>query len=147
MTTKLCRKCDTDKPLDQFNKNKAKNDGLQSMCRGCSRANGKSHFDRNKGYYRDKARERSGRMRPVVRQWLYDYLKVNPCSCGESDPAALEFDHTDPAMKKYTIATMATRGVSLDTVKAEVAKCQVLCANCHRKRTAKQFGWYADVKK
>jgi hypothetical protein len=40
---------------------------------------------------------------------------------------------------------MALRGFALKTLIAEIEKCDIQCANCHRKRTAKQFGWYAQI--
>jgi hypothetical protein len=57
--------------------------------------------------------------------------------CGESDPVCLDFHHRDPSIKSFEIA----RGVkcrSLEAVQAEIAKCDVVCANCHRKRHAKE---------
>jgi hypothetical protein len=37
------------------------------------------------------------------------------------------------------------RGLALKKIKEEIAKCQVLCANCHAMRTAEQFNWYAGL--
>lgn len=77
------------------------------------------------------------------REFIWDYLEKNPCiTCGEDDPIVLEFDHRDPAEKVDTISRLAL-SASLATITAEIAKCDVLCAHCHRRRTAKQFGWYA----
>jgi hypothetical protein len=53
----------------------------------------------------------------------------------------LEFDHLDRAAKEFTMGFMATRGYAWPTVQAELAKCEVRCANCHRHRTAVQFEW------
>jgi hypothetical protein len=52
--------------------------------------------------------------------------------CGYREhPAALDFDHVDPAAKTFTIAKLCA-GRSLDKVLAEISKCRVLCSNCHR---------------
>ena len=68
-----------------------------------------------------------------IRAWIMDYKRRTPCAdCGESDPVTLDFHHRDPKTKAFTIS--AFRGRELAEVKAEVQKCDVLCANCHRKR-------------
>lgn len=57
--------------------------------------------------------------------------------CGYREhPAALDFDHRDPTAKRMSsIAKHLTR--RWEVVLAEIAKCDVVCANCHRIRTAK----------
>ena len=60
--------------------------------------------------------------------------------CGESDPVVLEFDHIDDNTKYMNIAHMICDSFGLDRVMEEVAKCQVMCANCHRRKTAKERG-------
>lgn len=53
--------------------------------------------------------------------------------CGETHPACLDFHHRDPSAKEGTIARLVAKNVKLDRVKAEIEKCDVVCANCHRK--------------
>jgi hypothetical protein len=67
---------------------------------------------------------------------LLTALRQVPCAdCGGSFPkAAMDFDHRDPATKKYTVSRMLLRA-SIDEIRAEAAKCDVVCANCHRMRT------------
>ena len=61
-------------------------------------------------------------------------LKRGCACCGYSDhAAALDFDHIDPKTKVRDIAQMHT--VSVEKLKLEISKCQVLCANCHRIKT------------
>lgn len=65
---------------------------------------------------------------------MLDELKQDlSCSrCPESDPACLDFHHRDPSEKLFEItAGMFSR--SRAKVLNEIAKCDVLCANCHRK--------------
>jgi hypothetical protein len=77
---------------------------------------------------------------------VFEYLRANPCTdCGETDISVLEFDHRDRALKELTVAELITQGYSLERVMREIAKCDVRCANCHRRRTAKQLGWYAAL--
>lgn len=78
------------------------------------------------------------------RQFMYDYLKNNPCvNCGESDPVVLEFDHIDQSTKIKAVSLMVE--YSLDKIKEEILKCRVLCANCHKRHTANQLNWYKDI--
>jgi hypothetical protein len=75
--------------------------------------------------------------------FMREYLSNKSCiSCGESDPVVLEFNHIDPALKTNTICEMIRKGNSLATLTAEIEKCEILCANCHRRHTVKQFGYY-----
>jgi ribose 5-phosphate isomerase RpiB len=78
-------------------------------------------------------------------QVMREYLNGHPCvDCGESDVRVLEFDHVGNA-KLENVATLCGQGVGLIRLKAEIAKCQVRCANCHRRRTAAQFGWWRNL--
>jgi hypothetical protein len=68
------------------------------------------------------------------RQVIIDELKSAPCAdCGGTfPPVCMDFDHLGD--KKFTVSRAYTR--SIGTVLAEIAKCEVVCANCHRIRTA-----------
>ena len=79
------------------------------------------------------------------RKWsrrLWDFLLAHPCvDCGETDPMVLEFDHVDSTTKRHHVGSLARAGYPWSAVLAELDKCEVRCANCHRKRTAQQFEW------
>jgi len=60
----------------------------------------------------------------------------------ESDYIVLEFDHKHD--KKYNVSAMHT--LSLELLIKEIEKCEVRCANCHRRKTAHQFNWHAILK-
>jgi hypothetical protein len=63
--------------------------------------------------------------------------RSNACQiCGEYEPVVLDFHHLDPATKVYQIMQKAT---SVRTLRAELMKCAVLCANCHRRLHAGHF--------
>ena len=62
--------------------------------------------------------------------------------CGERDPVVLDFDHITPSVKGYKVSYLASQGLKIKTIEQEIELCEVRCANCHRRRTAKQFGWY-----
>jgi hypothetical protein len=62
-----------------------------------------------------------------------EYKQGLSCSeCGFSHPAALDFHHRDPATKTDRVSGMAHNGRGWTRILAEIAKCEVLCANCHR---------------
>tara|TARA_R110002020_G_scaffold65290_4_gene172469 strand:- start:402 stop:746 length:345 start_codon:yes stop_codon:yes gene_type:complete len=65
-----------------------------------------------------------------------DRLKrmFNCVDCGESDPLVLDFDHVK-GKKRKAIADMISRSYSIETIKKEIRKCEIRCANCHRKKT------------
>lgn len=76
----------------------------------------------------------NAKRRALLREWWRGFKATLSCvRCGESHPACLDFHHRDPAEKDTTLQQMFIRGYSKERVLAEVAKCDVLCANCHRK--------------
>ncbi len=141
--TKICIDCFREMLLDEFPRNGSSNGKLKlsSRCRPCKRTYDNIHYqknrlkrDANSKIYAKKARERQSLL-------VWAYLKVNPCNtCGETDPVVLEFDHRLPKDKFKNISSMVGK-VSEKRLLDEIAKCDVLCANCHRRRTAKQQGW------
>ena len=54
--------------------------------------------------------------------------------CGENHPATLQFHHCDPQQKAFNLSAAVRQGYSIETIKKEIAKCTVLCANCHAKQ-------------
>ena len=112
-------------------------------CLDCRRATGRAHYRANRDYYLAKARRRQLRVVQETRAWLLTYLREHPCvDCGTSDIRVLEFDHRDGTTKVRAIALLAGQGFGLARVQAEIAKCDVRCANCHRIRTHAQRGWW-----
>lgn len=63
--------------------------------------------------------------------------------CNEADPVVLEFDHVR-GEKKGTISH-AIHDFEHQALQDEILKCDVRCANCHRRKTAKDFDWYKEV--
>ena len=64
---------------------------------------------------------------------LMNIKKTLSCTCGENHPACLEFHHIDPSIKEFEISG-AVRLYGKEKIMNEIAKCIVLCSNCHRKR-------------
>lgn len=73
---------------------------------------------------------------------LLKYLLDHPCvDCKEADPIVLEFDHMPGFEKKFEIGRAvggSHRG--WDAIMKEIEKCEVVCANCHRKRSHARLG-------
>jgi len=140
-TARRCGLCGETKPLADFPyKNKARGK-RRTSCGDCSRAYSRAHYERNRGAYLQRARRGRERALDVCRRLLSDYLRTHPCvDCGETDPVLLDFDHRDPRTKTATVAALVKRGDARALV-AEMAKCDVRCANDHRRRTARQFRW------
>jgi len=75
------------------------------------------------------------------RKFVCDFLQDKECiDCGEKRVPCLQFDHQDEVDKSFNISNMSTRSIA--TIKKEIAKCEIRCANCHSIRTAQQQGWY-----
>lgn len=77
---------------------------------------------------------------------LFEYLDDHDCvECGETDSRVLQFDHVR-GKKRGNVAQMVARGYGWNTILEEIAKCEVVCANCHARRTAQRGGfWRRDV--
>lgn len=136
---KKCNKCLEVKPIDDFQKCARNSDGHTPSCKICKRkydnAHYKAHPERRPYIAQNvKAREE------INRNWVYNYLLTHPCvDCPEADPIVLEFDHQSD--KTMAVSIMINSN-SLKRIQAEVAKCEVRCANCHRRKTAKDFGYW-----
>lgn len=149
METRMCKKCQTDKCLSEyhFRKDVKSNGGYRYICKACACERAKQSYQDNKEKVKERSR-RQGSIRILERRkYTYNYLLEHPCvQCGEKDPTVLEFDHIDPSTKSYTVGHMAWSNCAMKKLKDEIAKCQVLCANCHRRKTAKELGWYSFLR-
>ena len=140
---KTCVKCQGLQDLSQFNYKNREKGLLQPHCKNCARAYVKSHYSRNKSYCANKARVRNDSIKRELRCQILAYLATHPyVDCRETDPVVLDFDHRDESDKFANIADMLKRRISWSRIEAEIAKCDVRCANCHRRRTAERFVWY-----
>src|ERR1700687_3706884 len=135
---KICTRCGVAKPLEEFPPVRRGQPKLQSWCRACFADANAAYYRRN--HEREKARlvAQVDARRAQVRQELVAYLRQHPCvDCGENDIVVLEFDHV--GAKLMDVTTYANSGRSWARVLREIQSCEVRCANCHRRRTAR--GW------
>ena len=130
-TFKTCYKCGTSKPLFDFNKSKSRKDGVQSICRPCSKEVNNSGYKQNPNRAksvkenRDKTKKRNKRL-------INRYKSMCGCKfCGEKTIVCLDFHHLDPSIKEDNLSKMDA--VSIGKIKEEIRKCIVVCSNCHRK--------------
>ena len=134
---KLCTLCKSIKPEDEFNF-KYKSRGIrQKHCRECSKLEIKRHYIENRQYYLDKAKKRNVIIHRKLNDYVLEYLSNHPCvDCGEGDPIVLEFDHLG---NKYKQIAKLKRDSSIERLKVEILKCEVRCANCHRRKTVERI--------
>ena len=98
------------------------------------------HYSQNKEKYKRRAKEHNRRTEEKIKSYILDYLNDHPCvDCGECDPIVLEFDHKENSGKLFNIGAANTQNYSLKKVIAEIEKCDVRCANCHRRKTYRDF--------
>ena len=86
------------------------------------------YYEKHKG---PELQARLKKSRSVARSFVREYKEAHPCErCGFADPRALDLHHTRD--KLFSVSAGADRGLGLAKIHAEVEKCIVLCANCHR---------------
>src|SRR5688500_8731094 len=101
-------------------------------CKVCVARYTHQHYLKKKYYYIDRSKINRKNGQERLRKLLFQYKKEHPCvDCGESDPIVLEFDHIKE--KSDGLASMATRALMLSRLLEEIAKCEVVCANCHKR--------------
>lgn len=137
---KRCSTCKHDKDVAEFHKRSAAKDGLQGACKSCNRDQRKEYYKTARGRRNDF--ENAVNQRDRMKKFVREYLLCHPCiDCGEGDWVVLDFDHRDASDKFANISDMVRRGFARLRIEGEIEKCDVRCANCHRRRTAAQFGW------
>ena len=117
---KECNKCRKTKEYSEYYKNKDGKDGYQSVCKKCNT-------------------EQSLKRRQEIKEEVFSYKLEKGCiDCGYNDnAAALEFDHL-PEYKKIDTVNNLMKKMNYQKIWDEIGKCEVVCANCHRIRTAKR---------
>lgn len=136
-----CSRCGELKAVDEFPIKVVRTGRRRTWCLNCCRAYGREHYEKNRDTYLKRNTDRRKVERPKTKALIDAYLREHPCAdCGRSDITVLEFDHRDPTNKDSTVGALA-RNAEWPRVLSEIQKCDVRCANCHRRRTAQQFNW------
>lgn len=139
-TLRTCRVCKLAKPLSSFPYRSRAQGTRQTICLLCQRGVARAWYlsrvpdaRRVEGY--------GAKSREQLMANVDEYLNRHPCvDCGEANPALLDFDHLRD--KTAAIASLVRDRSSWAEVEAEIEKCEVRCANCHVRKTARQFGFY-----
>jgi len=167
---KVCRTCEKEKRLADFaltgnwrKKRAADPKRYRRDCKECTRAPSAAQIDPGfKPHRRRRTRvtprspadklaaaaEYKRRVRREARIKALEYVAAKGCcDCNTHDPRVLEFDHIDPSEKSVGIAKLLGDGFGwgAEKLRAEIRKCRVICANCHRKHTTVQQGHYAHA--
>ena len=113
---KTCSYCGITKDISEFGRWQRGENGYFMMCKECHKASKQRYVNK-------------------IKDMIYQYKLGHPCiECGEADPIVLDFHHRDPNAKSFKISFAVMHGsYSIFTIQEEMAKCDVLCANCHTK--------------
>lgn len=144
---KNCSRCGAPKEDDDFHTKlrPGKEPYRYAHCKDCHRKYMRAHYQRNRESYISRATARKGRQKKHLRAYVLQHLRSHPCAdCGESDIVVLQFDHVR-GVKVKEISRMVQAEVALEKLKEEIAKCEVVCANCHTRRTASRGGWWSAL--
>lgn len=147
-----CTKCHVSKNRVEFwARNDRKGKGIHSKCKRCCseayaiwRKSNLAKRQRDLQVWRQNNPERirklyrdsDQRRRNSTQDWV-NQLKARPCKdCDQSfEPYVMDFDHRDPSTKRFVIGFMVSKRMPREAIEQEIAKCDLVCANCHRKRT------------
>lgn len=112
-----CFVCEETKELEEFSKEKGK---YINRCRSCSST---------------ETRKRQLKHVAAFQEFKSSFSCIR---CGEDDIYCLDFHHKDPTAKRFEISTRGARPLTPEVLD-EIAKCVVLCKNCHTKLHADRF--------
>jgi len=133
---KRCPRCCEVKPLTEFaTRPKPRRNGekVQAYCCPCYTVYWREYYHNNKAGHQRQAQRREAAIRSLVRA-----AKDTPCSdCGQRFPFyVMQFDHREGEQKCFNIGDMNDRRrVGRSRLLEELAKCDVVCANCRHERT------------
>ena len=136
-TMKRCPSCGETKPHAYFHLSRRRRDGLQSICKSCRKLLDHDRYQRRRGM-----RSRSRIWERGRTAWLLSLKAGEPCTdCGRIyAPQVMQWDHLPGNLKLGNIST-DFRGRSRQEILDEIAKCELVCANCHAIRTFERAGW------
>jgi hypothetical protein len=132
--SKTCSKCKSELPLTEFTNQVRGLYKKRSRCRKCESDVRLAVYTGLTADAKLRARINRHKKKKERKVW-FDAIKNSlKCSrCTESRAVCLDFHHINPSEKEHSMSFLARSGsFSKETVLREIAKCMVLCANCHR---------------
>jgi hypothetical protein len=131
MVMKRCTKCNESKSLDQFYWNKSKSQ-LDYHCKACQQEYRRQHYLANTEYYKEKGRRSRDKIIADNKHRIEELKAAGCVDCGRTGPSyCFDFDHlTD---KSFNVSEQMW--LRWEKLSVEIAKCEVVCAWCHRIRT------------
>ena len=146
-----CTKCLREKSQEDFFIRDKTRQIRHKQCKDCYREHRKTYYQEHYRKYHNRYIERALKRRRARKQAyrinMLNYLKDKQCeNCGNADIRVLEFDHIDAANKSFGIARGIDYTRNWEELLLEIKKCRILCANCHKIRTAEQQGWYRTAR-
>lgn len=137
---KHCARCGLTKAPANFYRSVRRADGLQVYCAACCAEISHQQYERRVG--RSVARRARSSYETPRSAWLRSLKTGRPCTdCGRIfAPQVMQWDHL-PQFKKVGDISEAFRGRTEQEVLIEIAKCELVCTNCHTIRTFRRNGW------
>lgn len=128
MTKKTCPTCKVEKNLSEYRKDTRRLDKHRSDCKICARL-----FQKQKSKYHINQAENRKKRWNENSIFIADIKQKSGCKIckSEFDPPVLSFHHLDSNEKDFAIGSGKSQ--SIEIIKAEIAKCIVVCHNCHAK--------------
>jgi hypothetical protein len=110
------------------------------VCRDCVRSRWRAWYHRNIVRARAEAIARSCQRSCKIRAFVRNLKAGRPCKdCENIYPYfVMDFDHREG--KLFSVSQMVARKLSLKRILEEIAKCDLVCANCHRLRSFSRLG-------
>jgi hypothetical protein len=138
MAIRKCIRCGP-KDESEFNLRDQKRGLLQYVCRDCQREQMRDRYASNRENVLEINRQSTQKSQMRAAFFIQEYLSDKFCiDCGKSDMDVLTFDHVK-GNKKYNISNMVSKGYSIETIKRELEKTEIVCFNCHMRRERKRI--------
>lgn len=96
-----------------------------ARCKTCTAQESGIWYENNKDHHKENVKVKRRKSKERAREFVYQYLLAHPCDG-----------------KDREIERMVAEGFSVGAIAAEIARCQVLCSNCHKRLTAEERGWF-----
>lgn len=136
---KRCGRCGEERDEAEYGIRDKRTGRKYTVCITCRRAYWRAYHYKDADAYNARRRVLAAARRARNRAVVEAYLAIHPCvDCGISDPLVMEFDHVR-GTKIREVSLLVREGATLARLRAEIAKCAVRCANCHRRKTAREL--------